>query len=205
MTQPLSWFNSGGAQSSFYFGYNSPPPAESCRVPKVSYTASWLSNVTANPPAGTYFGGTGYIEFVAAVNTTGPRAATIRLGSAFVLTLKQDGYPTKSCQYSPPTATIEVANSGGTVANVSASILVPPGNDGCIVYAATSKARWISDLSPSANQAVGGGSVCGATPCATGETVTPTFNVAANKGAARSTVVRLGSGFAITVNQDAGN
>jgi hypothetical protein len=39
----------------------------------------------------------------------------------------------------------------------------------------------------------------------TGEDATPSFNVAANKGAARSTVVRLGGGFAVTVNQDAGN
>jgi hypothetical protein len=35
--------------------------------------------------------------------------------------------------------------------------------------------------------------------------VTPTYTVAANTGAARSAVVRLNKGFAITVNQDAGN
>ena len=206
MPQTLSWFNDGTGQSSFYYGYNPPSGATVCRVPGVSYSASWLSGVTAQPPAGAYGGGTGYISFVAAVNTsTAPRRAAIRLGSAFVLTLTQRGYPTKSCQYSPPTATIEVVSGGGTVGTVGASILVPPGHDGCIVYAATSKAPWISNLSPSANQAVGGGSVCGATPCVTGEYVTPTFNVAANLGAARSAVVRLSSGFALTVNQDAGN
>jgi uncharacterized repeat protein (TIGR03803 family) len=205
-TQTVSWFNSGQEQDDFGYSYSPPNGASACRVAGVSYSASWLSGVTAQPPAGAYPGGTGYILLVAAVNTsTAPRAATIRLGSAFVGTLKQGGYPTKSCQYSPPTATIQVASGGGPVGNIIASIFVPPGHDGCIVYAATSKAPWISNLSPSANQAVGGGSVCGATPCVTGDDVTPTFNVAANLGAARSAVVRLSSGFALTVNQDAGN
>ena len=140
------------------------------------------------------------------MTSTTPRTATIRLGAAFVLTLKQDGYPTIPCQYNPPTETFEVASAGGTVADLGVPYaLVPPGADGCIVDAATSKAKWISDLSPSTNQVAGGGSVCGATPCGTGETVPLTFNVAANKGAARSTVVRLGGGYALTINQDAGN
>ena len=74
----------------------------------------------------------------------------------------------------------EVASGGGTVANSTPSILVLPGADGCIVYAATSKAPWISDLSPSANQAVPGICAPGSMPCLTGEKVTPTFNVVPN-------------------------
>jgi hypothetical protein len=112
-----------------------------------------------------------------------------------VLTLKQSGYPTISCQYSPSSETVQIGSGGASVNYVSAEILVPPGYDGCIVYAATSKATWISDLSPTTNQAVGSG----------GDTAEPQFTVAANSGPARSAIVRLGKGFALTVKQDAGN
>jgi uncharacterized repeat protein (TIGR03803 family) len=204
-SQSVTWSWSGlGEGISQVFGVDVNP--QGCFLPGASYTAPWISNVT--PVKGQQYpnGGTGQITYFAAENpSTTPRTAKIRLGSAFVLTVKQDGYPTISCQYDFSTATIEVPSSGGPVANFTPSILLPQGADGCIVYAATSKARWISSLSPSANQAVAGICPAGGGACVTGEDVTPSFNVAANKGAARSTVVRLGSGFAITVNQDAGN
>jgi uncharacterized repeat protein (TIGR03803 family) len=199
----VPWFGPVTDESQVYSVGVTP---QNCYLPGATYTASWLSSVT--PATGQRYpnGGTGEIVFTASENTsTARRAATIRLGSAFVLTVQQDGYPTISCQYDFSTATIEVPSGGGTLANFSPSVLVPPGADGCIVYAATSKAPWISDLSPSANQAFPGICAPGSTPCVTGATVTPTYTVAANTGAARSAVVRLNKGFAITVNQDAGN
>jgi uncharacterized repeat protein (TIGR03803 family) len=200
-TVTQSWFGPASGGSQIYSIGTSP---ENCSLPGASFTASWLSDVT--PATGQIypFGGTGQISYSAAENTsTTARTAKIRLGKAFVLTVKQDGYPTISCQYNPPTAIIEVASGGGPVSGLSAGILWPTGADGCVAYAATSKAPWISDLSPSANQAIPG--ACSDGSCVTGEDATPSFNVAANKGAARSTVVRLGGGFAVTVNQDAGN
>jgi uncharacterized repeat protein (TIGR03803 family) len=202
-TAIVPWFGPVEDESQVYSVGVTP---QNCYLPGATYTASWLSSVT--PATGQRYpnGGTGEIVFTASENTsTARRAATIRLGSAFVLTVQQDGYPTMSCQYDFSTATIEVPSGGGTFANYSPSVLVPPGADGCIVYAATSKAPWISDLSPSANQAIPGVCPSGSSPCVAGETVTPTYTVAANTGAARSAVVRLNKGFAITVNQDAGN
>jgi uncharacterized repeat protein (TIGR03803 family) len=200
-TVTQSWFGPAYGGSQIYSVGTNPPY---CSLPGASYTASWLSDVTPATVQQYPFGGTGQISYSAAENTsTTPRTAKIRLGSAFVLTVKQDGYPTISCQYNPPTATIEVLSGGGPVSGLGVGILWPPGADGCIVYAATSKARWISDLSPSANQVIPG--ACANDSCVTGEGEAVSFNVAANKGPARSTIVRLSSGLAITVNQDAGN
>jgi uncharacterized repeat protein (TIGR03803 family) len=195
-----SWFGSAELESQVY-GVSSNP--QNCLLPGAHYTASWLSNVTPATRQTYPNGGTGQITFSDAQNTsTVARSATIRLGTSFVLTVKQNGYPTISCQYNPPTATIEVPSGGGPVSGLNAGILWPQGADGCIVYPATSKAKWISALSPSVNEVVPG--TCSGS-CVTGETVKPTFNVAANKGPARSTTVKLHSGFVVTVNQDAGN
>jgi uncharacterized repeat protein (TIGR03803 family) len=193
-TLPWDFYGMQGVSETFY--YNVPPGDTGfCWVPKASYTASWLSNVT---PAQGYAVGSGenYITFDTAENTsTAPRAAQIRLGSGFVLTLKQSGYPTISCQYDPPSGTLQVGSAGGNSGTLYASAAVPPGHDGCIIYAPTSKATWISNLSPTTNQANGGAPLG----------FNFSFDVAANSGPARSAIVRLGKGFALTVKQDAGN
>lgn len=195
-TETLSWafYGTQGFSETFY--YNVPPGDTGfCWVPKASYTASWLSNVT---PAQGYEVGSGenYITFYTAENTsTAPRAAQIRLGSGFVLTLKQSGYPTISCQYNPPSGTLQVGSVGGNSGILYANAAVPQGHDGCIVYAPTSKATWISNLSPTTNQANGGAPLVDEF----------SFDVAANSGPARSAIVRLGKGFALIVKQDAGN
>ena len=195
-TEALPWDFYGMEGYSETFVYNVPPGDTGvCWVPKASYTASWISNVT---PAQGYAVGSGEndITFDTAENTsTAPRAAQIRLGSGFVLTLKQSGYPTISCQYTPPSGTLQVGSAGGNSGALSATAAVPAGHDGCIVYAPTSKALWISNLSPTTNQANGGAPLG----------VEFSFDVAANSGPARSAIVRLGSGFALTVKQDAGN
>ena len=70
-------------------------------------------------------GGESNNTFTAENTSTAPRAAQIRLGSGFVLTLKQSGYPTISCQYSPSSATIHVGSSGANVNNVYATVVIP--------------------------------------------------------------------------------
>jgi hypothetical protein len=137
------------------------------------------------------------ITYFTAENTsTAPRAAQIGLGSGSALTLKQSGYPTISCQYSPSSETIRVGSSGANVNNVYAAVVIPQGHDGCIVYAATSKAPWISDIKPIPGDK---------STQQRGRDCRSHITVAANSGPARSAIVRLGKGFALTVKQDAGN
>jgi hypothetical protein len=122
-TETLPWDFDGMQGFSETFVYNVPPGDTGfCWVPKASCTASWLSNVT---PAQGYEVGSGenYITFYTAENTsTAPRAAQIRPGSGFVLTLKQSGYPAISCQYIPSSETIQIGSGGASVNYVSADI-----------------------------------------------------------------------------------
>lgn len=167
-----------------------PPGADTCVAPPAMTNVQWLTSIT---PTETLIGeGQSYITAIPQENTgTASRKGYITIGGGFTINVQQSGYPRISCKYSPTRQTVKVPASGGQE-ELSFSV-IQSGNDGCIIYAPSSTAVWITNLYPDSNQAVGDN---------TSQT-TVLFSIEGNSGPARVAEVTLTKNLVIKVEQAA--